>query len=345
MSHELIFVKDGQLVAEGTEGSHALMVYRAREGAGLPWHKYGYGSTEPLTIDEVCQLLLADEEVTVESLYTDGGKRFRTCAGTYWMGRELGAVGPNYVPRQNKDFLESSLTPWVEAGHEIEAAGLLRGGAVIWCQVAVQHNLTEEQLMIRKDDPIKPYAFFCHSHDETIGLVGGPCMERVLGRNNLRMALSEGGFFRKKHYGKADAKSSQVSEAVLKVMNTTLEDVEKFRFLDSIQIKSKQQIYSFVERVNGKSGEIGNLSEFKPTKVHAEVINLFEHGRGNRGQSFWDLLNSWSERATHGDGNSKEGETAGQRVARRLDAQFFGPVRTSNDKALTVALDMAKKAA
>lgn len=345
MSNDLIYVKDGQLVNEGTEGARALMLFRDRGNDALPWHKFAYGSKEPLTVEQVCKLLLADEPVTVESLYTGNGSRFRTCAGTYWMGRELGAVGPNYNPHQNREFLEQSLTPWVEAGYEIESAGYLRGGSVIWCQVNVEHLMEEGDLTVREGDAVRPYGFFVHSHDESLGLVGGPCIERSIGSSMLRLDLNDGGFFRKKHYGtKSKDKQFQLADALLKIRQSTLDDVEKFRFLDNVAVRGTKDVYAFVDRIANKKGNV-ELSDFKPTKVHAEVAHLFERGRGNKGESYWDLLNAWSERATHSEGNSKEGESEAARVGRRLDALLFGAVGNSNAKALQVALDMAKKAA
>lgn len=345
MSNDLIYVKDGRLVNEGTEGARALMLFRDRGHDALPWHKFAYGSKEPFTVEQVCQLLLADEPVTVESLYTATGSRFRACAGTYWLGRELGAVGPNYNPHQNREFLETSLIPWVEAGYEIESAGYLRGGSVIWCQVNVEGLMEASDLTVRDGDAVRPYGFFVHSHDESLGLVGGPCLERSIGSSMLRLDLNDGGFFRKKHYGtKNKDKQFQIADALFKIRQSTLDDVEKFRFLDNVAVRGTKDVYAFVDRIASKRSNV-EPGDFKPTKVHAEVAHLFEHGRGNRGESYWDLLSAWAERSAHSEGNSKEGESEGQRSSRRLDAQWFGAVGNSNSRALAVALEMAKKAA
>lgn len=339
MSAELVFMKD----AEGNELAKARMILKSQG-----WHGCA-NVKEDISLTDVHDILGTSSKVEVHQLaYPDG--RLTNCGrGVMWEGAELGIVGPSYVPLQNDDFI-NSFAPWLDSGMAtIEGAGLLRGGAVIYLQL---NPSALDPVEIRPGDAVRSKVFGVNGHDGKTGIRLGSCDERIVCMNTLGVALREvdadeeagkKNSFSRKHTGAVIQKMSDIQSQLMMMRASLNKHAELWKFLDSRAVKSSEEVYKFARAWQNKSVELG--PDFRPNKVEIDVEYRFRNGKGNLGRSYWDLLNAATERNAWGKGNALDGDRYGDSEARRLDSLWLGTLASSNQRALSVALGMAKKAA
>lgn len=338
MSAELVMMKD----AEGNELNKARMVLREQG-----WHGMANVQAE-ISLADVHRILGTQTQVEVHALTYPNGDASTFAKGVRWEGTELGVVGPSWEPLQNEAFV-NSFAPWIDNGlATIEGAGLLRGGAVLYLQL---NPSAMDPIEIRKDDAVRSRVFGVNGHDGKTGMRVGQCDERIVCANTLGVALREvkedekagrANGFSRKHVGNVEFKMSDIQAQLLSMRAALTKHVEAWKFLDSKTVKDSQTCWKFSRLLGGKSEVLG--ADFKPSKVDLEIENLFRHGKGNLGQSYWDLLNAATERHTHGAGNNLESDRPGDKEARRLDALWLGPLAVQNAKAFSVAYRMAQAA-
>jgi hypothetical protein len=154
------------------------------------------------------------------------------------------------------------------------------------------------------------------------------------------VSLSEGiNKVRRKHTGAVVNKASEINLIMKALVETRDSELDKYRYLASINVKDSKVIDEFCRRVSNTK-----KAEGKRGALEVDIEARFRNGIGNVGESFWDLLNAWTEKVTHDQGNTLKGETDGERAVRRLDNAWFGPGAASNTRALEVALQMAQAA-
>ena len=326
MSAELVFNAEGK----------ARMVLRSQG-----WHKLAQVASE-ISLDLVHSTLGTDTEVSVSPLAYPDGQVSAFQQGVRWEGLELGTVGPNYIPLQNRSFVDS-FQPWIDSGLAVvEGAGFLRSGAVLFLQL---NPTKEEPIEVRPGDAVKSYIFAVNGHDGLTGMRAGSCNTRIVCANTLGVAMSEiktEGLSRK-HTGDVIAKMTDIQTVLLANHRQLLKQVEAYKFLDSVNVPDTATVHKFSRVLSGKSAELP--VDFRPSAVDHQIELLFRHGRGNIGRSFWDLLNAATERNTYGGSSERKEENPGDNEGRRLDALWLGTLNTSNAKAMSTALSMAKAAA
>lgn len=324
------------------------LIYTNNGGAGLPWHTKGLGR-DAWTIAEAKAYLDVSSDVIVEAAYLPGdgntlGAVVQGLGVTLWEGTQIGLVGPNYVPLQNRDFLDSFL-PWEESGlGTLETAGYLRGGTIVWAQV----KLTCDPITIRKGDEIRPFFFSTNGHSKEVGCSSGYNSTRIVCNNTRKMALreikDENLSLRFKHVGDVKRKIADVQALALKIRQSVQAEAEAYKFLAATKVASEEVARRFVLGFQGKKDFMSVALEAKLSRVEEDLLDRFQHGIGNTGESFWDLVCAVDERLDHDLGNVKQGESDADRVGRRLDNAWFGQGPVQRAKALDVALTMAKAA-
>jgi hypothetical protein len=318
------------------------MIYKTSDGAGLPWHRHGRGR-EAWTIEEATrEVLEGTGEVGVESLYRHTGEVASGVAVTVWDGRQIGSVGPNYRPIQNKEFF-SSFVGWESEGlGSVETAGLLRGGQIAWLQI----RLAGEPICIRKDDHVRPFFFGSNGHDKSVGVNVGYSLTRVVCNNTRRMALrevSQADFgLRFKHTNNVLGKLASTQAIALKIRKDALQEAEALRYLAKVKVQSEEVARRFVLGLQGKKDYMSAGLESRLARVEEDLLARFTGGIGNRGESFWDLVCAVDERLDHDLGNVKTGEAEADRAGRRLHNAWFGQGNLQRQRALDVALCMAE---
>jgi phage/plasmid-like protein (TIGR03299 family) len=187
MAHELDFSKG----------------YAAMFAVRVPvWHNEGKRlQVHPTSAEALIEAGLDFEVVKVPTkrILPDGTQRDNDLAfSTVRMdtGGELGMVGRDYTPLQNRDAL-AVFDPLIASGHAvIETAGALRGGADVW--VAVAWNLNKFGEMARRvfgEDPrgLFPYSVIRNNHNGRSNVVGMDCTICPVCANTLGAALVAAG--------------------------------------------------------------------------------------------------------------------------------------------------------
>jgi len=323
------------------------MFYRLRGGQGVPWHKFGEGFDREITLEDVHRVLGTESDITVHSSFIrdEAGNEFKVSGQgvVMWEGRQIGLVGPNYAPLQNRDFV-NSFKVWDELIDgkrlgEIETGGLLSGGSIIWLQV----KLAIPDVDIRKDDPIRTYGMLTTSRNGSLGLVGGTVDERIVCRNTWNVAMSEGGFIRRKNVGDVQLKAADINGFVMATIGNRAKQVDQLRFLASKDIGSTKNLYKWVAEIEKKDPAIVDAPDFTPGKVAADVEFRLASGIGlGQSKTWWDALCAFNERVTHGEGNSLTDDRPGDMAARRLESMWFGTLQAQNQRAMVTALKHAR---
>lgn len=329
MSHELVFNKDGK----------ALMFYRRRDGADLPWHGFGHAFDQTPTLEEVkdaCGMNRVIRHLPVES---DG--KVLPDARAVWdsEGRYLGLVGTSTEILQESDLMDS-LIPWIEGGFaEPETGGLLAGGRKCWMQL----KLKDAEAEIVPGDSVRTHIFLGQAYDGSMSITSGRMQTRVVCNNTLRAGLREGGFLRKKHRGDVGQASIDIQAKLLEWRKEDEKVIEAFRWLASKQVAAKG-VEAFVAALTGKDAAAG--PEEVADKVRAgspaeRIRERFLKGIGNAGQTWWHLLNAVTEDTSHQLGNDRKGDMGGDREGRALNKLFFGAGAKMNDLAFRAAINLA----
>lgn len=333
----------------------ALLMYRTGDGKSPPWHSYGK-AYQDFSVDDCHSYLNTKAPVIVEAMsFMDvEGNTFEVDDKriAYWYidldndgipeAHQLGIVGLDTKTLSNKKFFES-FRKWEDLGYRMDTAGYLAGGSKVFGTIDLNVNFND--FVVREGDAIRPNFFAAHSHDNSLSLTGGLSWTRIVCNNTLSVALSsannneEKNIVKFKHVGDLDWKTSQIHEIANKIIEKTKLQVEKYRELNSKKI-TEANVNQFVNLIQGKT-----IDSDKIGPVHKSVWEKFEKGIAIEkigSATFWDLLNSWTELVTHDLGNEQVSESAGDRVARRLESAWFGTGNQTNNKAFDVAMKLMK---
>lgn len=244
-------------------------------------------------------------------------------------GAILGVVGKRYKPLQNVDafgFFDS----FVESKQaEIVVVGSFKGGRTVFIQAEVKVDPIE----IVKDDIIKSYITIGHAHDGTAKISAGFTPVRMFCINQLPMLKksSSSKLLSMKHTKNA----SITLEAIKGIMNVHRQEflatAEQFKYLARKGV-TKKTLEKYVTLVFQKSDE----DESDKQQVIDKITYNFEHGRGLGGKNMkncYGMFNAVTEYLTW---------EAGRTVDNRLASLWFGENQRRAQKALDVAIQLAR---
>lgn len=159
----------------------------------VPWHGQGTRLDNPATAREAITAAGLDWDVQLQPLYTGHDKSVRVqeqfCVArqdrlTQPDGGQLGVVGKNYTPLQNRAAF-SFLDPVVARDEAVyHTAGALRGGRRIWLLAKLPG-----QIRIIGDDIAEKFILLSSSHDGSTAVRIGLTPIRVVCQNTLNVAL------------------------------------------------------------------------------------------------------------------------------------------------------------
>ncbi len=294
----------------------------------VPWHGLGTVLDEPPdTIKCALEASGLGWWVGKEQMFLKDGTEVD---GHYCTRREddksqLGVVGADYTVLQNEDAFEW-FEPLVDSGMiQIVSAGSLRGGRRVWVQAQVVGAEERVRKVEGKDDIVRQHLLIAHSHDGSMNVRGDFVGQRVVCANTLRMAQSEGGeLFRIRH-----TKSVQQRLAYQRdVVETHIDAFHKAMGIARKMAKTPVEAEDMVQFV---------ADVFKPETEVAlnnrvdQIIPLFTEGRGNVGESVWDLYNSCTEWLNW---------ERGKDIDSRINSLWFGEAANLNGRAWEAALKL-----
>lgn len=289
------------------------------------WHGMGVVSEDgkPLPLEEAFRVGGLDWTVSKRPCcHTDGTpsklkKFFITRDDT---GCDLGVVNSTYEIMQNSALRDMLL----EIGHnspgvECHTLGALGSGERVWMLVKLPGDMV---IRASRDDVVNQYLVMASSHDGTLAINVFWTPIRVVCQNTLTAALA--GFKAKKtanattddltvnpygltlkHTRNVSAKIAQARQA-LAISQVYFEAIgEIYRALDKVQV-DETQVINFLDFVLPVPEKRPQIAE----GARSEVIRLFETGKGNEGETAWDLWNGFTEYLDYDGGNFRN--TAGK---------------------------------
>src|SRR5262245_19045458 len=295
-----------------------------------PWHGLGTVLKGPPSIEDGLRLAGLDWQVRRERLFTAGGQQAPAFAVVRDSdGRVLGAVGERYRALQNRDAF-AWFAPFLDAGEaSLETAGSLADGARVW----VLARLNRAPLEVLPGDDVVKYLLLSNSLDGSLAVRVGCTPVREVCANTLSAAHAGRGsqLIRLRHCSGLRRNLANVRESVDRVNACFEATAEQYRRL-AVKGISQADLKRYVARVL----EAGDKPGARLANIRERITGLVEAGAGNdaarvRG-TYWAAFNGVTHWLSHERGRSPGG---------RLNSLWFGDGARLNDRALSVALEMA----
>lgn len=311
----------------------------------IPWHQLGICLEKaPESVAEA--IAAADLGWTVEKqplFLADGTQVDRWAVRRTSDGRVLGTVGVDYTCIQNADAF-SPLDPFLKAGvATVETAGSLKGGSRVWMLAKVN----KPDSVIADGDTVAKYLLATTGHDGLSSFRLAITPIRVVCMNTLSAAIDgKSDTIRFSHFKDATKAIKDLGATIERIDGRFEESAKLFRALAGVKIRSQADLRKYVDLVfpaakkpeieavkpaetNGSnilagllakphtssspsmfSAEGGNILEEDKRKIHADIIRLFEIGRGNTNPAIagtaWAAYNAVTEYNTHERGRDAD---------------------------------------
>lgn len=232
----------------------------------------------------------------------------------------LGIVGKQYKIVQPPEVLEFFRDLVAGNGFQLETAGTLFGGKKFWALAKIGEGAN-----ILGKDRVNGYVLLATSCDGSMATTGKFTTIRVICNNTISMALSA-----------KDDTTINISHklafdhgAMKAKLGIATDSFDKFitaaKVLACEPVKLARVETMTMELLQGKSVK----EDIRDSKAYKSIIQLFQHGKGNSGESLWDFVNGVTEYVDHSQRAKSE--------SHRLANSWYG----AGDSLKTEALEMA----
>lgn len=332
-----------ELSADG----QASMVY----AGAVPWH--GLGTVVPANIStvEALKLSRADFEVHTGPLQTTDGVAVQARYTYRNVEHPNGTVekvilghhvGMDWHPLQNKDAF-AWFDPFLDAGEAtIESAGVLRNGCRVWvlASLTCPDDATRE---VVDGDEVRRYILLSNGHDGRTSVHVGYTPIRVVCWNTLSQAIEhQGSKLLKLRHTAGIVPALGVVRDTMRVVHQTFEaTMEQYKVLASVSADDevmKKYVRIVVSTENADKIWDGDVGVTDGLRVWGQVQPLIETAPGQNIKGVQGTL--W---AAYNGVTRWLGHTRGKTDEQRLETGWFGDGAKLNARALTVALELAKK--
>lgn len=237
---------------------------------------------------------------------------------------------------QNSSVWDAVTTAMKDVPHIITTAGTLDG----YKRFFVCVELTENRGFRAGGDDFRSYLLFVTSHDGSLSLQFYDSCVRVVCANTLAASLSSYAAgnhnIKIKHTRGAEVEMQFTAE----VLNSTLQNrdalAENLDQLSEVTIGEEDALRAIAgwqyDRLPVKPDAVKNPKKKARFSTRSQntiwgIYDLFQNGRGNNGETRYDLLNGVTEYYTSGDGSGKT-KPSRQRVS---NAQFGSAATLKSD--------------
>ena len=311
----------------------AAMAYRA--SAGKPWHGLGVPVSDTMTPVEMMDAAplnwtVSKHDTFIEGDFGNGVEKIKTPVQALVRdsdGKIFDTVGPDWNPVQNAEAFDF-FTDFVSKGDMVmDTAGALKEGRLVWALASIKDGFT-----LFNGDEVKGYLLFSNPHIYGKSIDVRFCSVRVVCNNTITMALAERG----KNSVKINHRSKFDADRVKAILGLSHDKMDNFKaaaeFLGSKKFKSNDLTKYY--------GELFGLSEVEGkdlSRTAEMVMGLIEEQPGAEfaAGTFWQAFNAVTYAADH---------VLGRAPDTRLESAWFGKNSNVKQKALALALDMAKVA-
>ena len=231
-------------------------------------------------------------------------------------GRCLGSVSSGYETVQNQDLLKL-IQPMVDEGVlTVENMGHLGHGAKVFAQA----KINQEFRVIGED--YKAYVTLLNGHVGNASVAIGPTATRVICGNTFSMAYSNLG----EKYRHAAGVNEKVldSKAVLNYVDGAMKRYSEYVETLAVTKCSPASFVKAVEKIYDK--------EYSKLRHIETLNNLFYHGAGNEGKTFYDAFNAITDYAS----NRSRRDASG-----RFNYANFGAGARVNQRAMRILTELA----
>ena len=300
-----------------------------------PWHGLGQVLEEAPTISEAIELSGLNWDVGVKDLFTAEGEDASSLARVTYRkdtGRLLGAVGPRYIPMQNREAFDW-FQPFVDAGEcEMHTAGSLCDGEKVW----VLAKLNRENSEVVPGDEVAKFILLSNSHNGTTALRIGYTPIRVVCANTMAAAhnCTASKLLRVRHTRNAAAALDKIREVMDNINADFNATAEQYQFLarKSVHVGDLEKYVKVCLGLDKKDSEeiktrSKNIIEDILARFHAPRQQL----PGIEG-TWWAAYNAYNEYL-----NYEKGRNANNRI----DSLWFGTGVKDNSDALAHAIEFA----
>ena len=319
MAHELTQRKDGFVE----------MAYLGE----VPWHGLGQALTETDDIDAIRRKAGMDWmiEATPVEYFALGEKEYdergglRQFDGHKVLYRSdtcdpLSVVSSKFKVVQPGEVLEF-FRDLCEANHfKLITAGTLYGGKQFWAQADIG-----EHAEVKNADVVQGRLLLCTSCDGSLATIGKFCNERVVCHNTLSNGLRENtSQIRVTHRQTFDANEAKKQLGV--AVDSFAAFLAQAKRLANKPV-SHRTAENFIRALLTTSDD--EKQDVTKTAGYQSILNLFENGAGNYGETAWDLVNGVTEYVDH--------VIKSRSPSNRMYSAYFG----RGDKLKSIAFDMA----
>lgn len=301
------------------------MVYKG----DVPWHGIGTPIFPGTSAQEALIMCGMDWRVDKVDMFTSSPSTgMTTVPGFVALRRSdsegiLGVTTDRYVPLQNTD-LANVVQGFLDAGAEIESAGSLKGGKIVWYLLDL--HATGDVA----SDGIKLYGVLSNGHDGKRAVRVGYTPIRIVCSNTLAMSESNGltRTIRVTHRGDVVGGVQAIADSMDLATQTFKATVEQYRKLAAISI-NQNDVKKYVEKVLGLDSEKSTRAKNIVSLVEYKALN----GIGNErfAGTAWAAYNAITEYLSH---------DAGRNIDSRYSNLWFGTAANTNSRALNMALEM-----
>jgi len=251
-----------------------------------------FGEQKISAAEEALDILGANFEVQTVGLVTESGADVPMKKGVIRTdtNQVLGVVGNKYTPIQNSTAFAFFDTICKSTKATYEYGFLIDGGR----QVVLQARIGADW-EARKGDVVSNYITLINSHDGSLPHKAFFTPRRLFCMNQLRAALKSAvSEISIRHTSRADSKMVDA----LAILNCAAEYFVEFKQTSQLlaqKIVDQKMINDFIESV---FDDTESKNKNKQSAIET-VEMLFNSGKGNRGESAWDLYNGLTEYTDH----------------------------------------------
>ncbi len=278
----------------------------------VPWHGLGHKIEGKVSSDEFLKLAGLDWEVLQEPCYIDvDGEKIET--GKYALVRETDNrifthTSARWTPVQNKEILDFMDHYVTAGGAELETAGSLHGGKVIWALANLGRGFN-----VSPGDKVNGYLLLTSNHEVGTTTQVHSTTVRVVCNNTMTLAHNQS-----PQVYKQDHRSAFDPEAARDAIGLTIETLaaaeSRWKTLNKLQLSADDAmkkvllpLYSMQTLADEEFMATDPGEEQMPKQIR-EIMASINNAPGAVPGTAWGVLNGithWSDHVAGNNGDSR----------------------------------------
>lgn len=223
------------------------------------------------------------------------------------------------------EILENSLEG---VDYTVKVTGSLKNCGIVFFSVDIED---ESSLITLGDDQFKNYLTFMTSHNGTCKLTAYDTSIRVVCNNTLQYSLANKGQINLsiRHTKNAEERIENMEKVLHNLFDSRRAFYKNYERMANKRIHDDRARDSYQNLLIGDREPDSKRGETRLENSLAELMGLFQAGKGNRGESVADWLNGATEYYTHYAG--------GNNTRKRFQSNEIGAYRNKKAEALSIA--------